>query len=260
MKTFIHTLYKRHRVLTLLAIAHLGLALLFALAIQLDTGAPMILGISRWIKPTKFALSIAVYTATMAWILGEFPKDFAERAGRRMGWMLAGEMVLITMQSLRGVPSHFNQNTPFNGAVFTAMGLMIFYNTILAAQTLRQTWRAPSVRKLAPGYLMGIRIGLVCLILGSIQGMHVSSPLAGGHTVGAPEGGAGLPFLNWSTQAGDLRVFHFLALHGLQLLLLMGLLWPRKPKPVIAGFTLYLALSAATLWQALHGVPLWAGH
>ena len=82
-------------------------------------------------------------------------------------------------------------------------------------------------------------------------------PIAGAHTVGAPDGGAGLPGTGWSVEHGDLRVPHFVGLHAVQALglfaLLVGTGWSatRRVRLVLAAASSYTALFALLLWQAL---------
>jgi hypothetical protein len=87
----------------------------------------------------------------------------------------------------------------------------------------------------------------------------------GAHGVGAPDGGPGLPVVNWSTTAGDLRAAHALALHGVQVLPLLGAVLSRTRRPssesarvglVFAFAALHVLAFVATLAQALSGRPL----
>jgi hypothetical protein len=93
---------------------------------------------------------------------------------------------------------------------------------------------------------------------------HVTGrlPVAGAHTVGAPDGGRGLPVTGWSADHGDLRVAHFLGMHGLQVLpLLAWWISQRRARAdarmqrnlVFATAICYLALFGLILWQAFRG-------
>lgn len=235
------------------------------------TGAP------AWLKPLKFALSTAIYALSFSWLLDQMT---AAPAVKR--W-LAGittavfgvELSLIFLQAARGAASHFNLDGPFNTHVYDVMGAAIVVLWLVqlctAALLLRQRFEDPAL-----GW--ALRAGMILTALGAAVGVLMVLPTAGqlasyrngvmllrgAHTIGAPDGGPGLPFTNWSALHGDLRVAHFFGLHALQLLPLTALLLRRLPGlslqrqarlvQVAAGSA--LGLFAILLWQALRGQPL----
>ena len=261
-REFLAELYRRDRVLALTGWVMLALfAVLLAVA---PFDSRTVTGINPWVKPMKFCVSITAYVWTLAWFVGYLRTH--PRAVRVISWgtalVFVGEMACIVTQAARGVPSHFNVKTPFDAAVFSTMGTLIFINTLLVAVTLLLFFLRTS-RPLAPAYLWGIRAGLLLFFLGSLEGMAMVSNMA--HTVGAPDGGPGLPIVNWSTRSGDLRVAHFLAFHALQLLPLAGFMlsryrphWParRQVACVLALAVIYAAGVTLVFWQALAGRPL----
>lgn len=232
-----------------LALAHA--VLLLALAAAAIADATPVLGISRWIKPAKFAASIAIYLGTLAW----YAPVLGESKGRRRAYGLIAiamvvEQLVITIQAARATTSHYNVSTLLDGALFQTMGIWIVINTVAAAWCGWLAWQA--YRASADDYALAIALGFALLLLGSgVGGVMIGH---NAHTIGSADGGAGLPFVNWSTVAGDLRVAHFIGIHALQGLPLLVVFAGRR---VMLGATVgWALLTVATLWQALGGRPL----
>ena len=255
----ISELHARDRVLT---IAGAVMLLGFLVATLLSIGdTRLILGVNAWVKPMKFFVSIAIFLWTAAWFMAETRPLPNARALIRWTFVavLATEMAIIVMQAVRGTTSHFNVATPFDEAAFNLMGLMITVGTVAAAGLLWLLRRDTPPHR--AGYLWGMRLGLGIFVLGSLQGFVMMANM--GHAVPGPDGGPGLPFVNWSSTGGDLRVAHFAGLHALQALPLFGFLLDRtglvptrRGAVVLAAGVAWLLVVASLLAGALRGMPL----
>src|SRR5690242_7829794 len=97
----------------LMATAALMVAVLAGAVIGLALDPTVITSAPAWLKPAKFAVSIAIYTVTLAWIFSLLPEW--TRTRRVIGWLTAVTMVLemsiIAGQAARGTTSHFNVST-----------------------------------------------------------------------------------------------------------------------------------------------------
>ena len=258
---FVRELFRRNPVLAWTGAAHLVLLGLMLAVAPFDRRE--VLGLNPWIKPAKFAASIAIYVWTLGWLL----HYLAER-GRRIGVVsgltaaaMVVEIALITLQAARGTTSHYNESTPLDATIFRAMGLFITINTGLVLYVLLLFLRGRP--PIAPSYLWGIRLGLALFLLATLEGFVMTERLA--HAVGVADGGPGLPIVNWSTRGGDLRAAHFVGLHSLQVLPLVGFLlsWREEADkslvPVLGVFAAAAAYAGVVLLlfrQALSGRPL----
>lgn len=236
--------------------------------------ARQITGVDAWLKPAKFGISSAVTCLTLAWIAG-YLKDWPRiriLGGRIFAASIAIEIVIIDLQAARGTTSHFNVSTSFDKGAFIVMGMSICTLwSAMAAMTyaiMRQTISPPS-------WKWAIRLGLSLSLIGAAGGgfmlrrtpeQKLTSPALafGSHTVGAPDGGPGLPVANWSTQGGDLRLPHFLGLHAMQVIPMLGL-WllgrgrlseRQRTRFVWLVSGTYVAAFALLTWQALRGQSL----
>ncbi len=250
---------QRNSLLYYAGIGHFAGAILLLLLMLVDD--TQILGLNRWIKPFKFFVSVSIYLLTFCWLSGDFPKSRFIRifSGQIVLAMIVENTAIVT-QAARGVKSHFNMESLEGGIIFALMGLFILYNTLWVILFTIRYFKA-QLGTLPQPYVLGARLGLLLFLLGSALGGYMSAQRA--HTVGAPDGGPGLPLLNWSTGFGDLRIAHFLGLHGLQILMLLGLfLSTRRLTPTMKSTYIWITFGcigifiAWTHWQAVQGVPL----
>jgi hypothetical protein len=246
-------------------------------------------GVPMWIKPFKFAVSIVIYSVTIAWMLSVLPRPsrVAERAATVIVTMLSVEMIVIVGQVIRGQTSHYNETTPLNALLWETMGaailIMFGAHFVIAIVALRQRL---TDRVAAYAIRLGLGIALLGMLAavpmvlpglastglasgGQASANHGSGSLAGvagAHTVGLPDGGPGLPLVGWSTAGGDLRIGHFVGLHGLQAMPLLAIalttfLGRRLDELTAARLLLvaagaYAVLTVSLTWQALRAQPL----
>ena len=213
-----------------------------------------ILGINAWIKPLKFFVSVAIMTWTIGYLMQWLDRKKEVRIFSRILVVTMGiELLIISMQSARGQQSHFNISSAFNGILFNVMGAAIVVFTLGAAYICYLFFKQKKFT--IPATLVwGIRLGLLFFVFFASEGGVMVVKLA--HTIGGPDGGAGLPFVNWSREHGDLRISHFFGLHSLQILPLYSYFLAKSKQQAIVFSLLYFIASLFLLVMALNGLPI----
>jgi hypothetical protein len=280
---YVNLFYMSHRLRSLFAASPALTVLGFIMAADLVfalcglvVDRRVITGAPAWLKPAKFALSTMIAAWSFAFCIASTRIWPRVMRGLDIG-LAAGlfiEIALIDMQAARGTSSHFNMTTPFDGAVFAVMGVSILCiwlgMLLLTIMLFRQPYASPA-------WGWSLRLGMVLALVGTGSGglmavpnsqqlaeAHVRGrlPIAGAHTVGAPDGGPGLPVTGWSADHGDLRAAHFLGMHGLQMLPLLAWWIARRRfaaddraerNLIFALAASYLALFGLILLQAFRG-------
>jgi len=277
-----------NRLITLVSLLHLLLIPLLLIGMVVDP--KVITGVNGWLKPLKFAISIPIYSLTIIWLLTyiEGRRRLVQIIASVTGITMFAETALITVQVLRNTTSHFNVATALDAVIFSAMGTAI---TLLAIVNLLTVILLSMQRLGNPVFAAALRLGTLISFIGMLLAFLMTSgptpsqlaalnagaqPTSiGAHSVGVEDGGAGLPILGWNTIGGDLRVPHFVGLHGLQLLPLLGFWLTRRGarRHLREGQRLtmiwtaglgYMGWVGILTWQALRGqsvvtMDLWTG-
>jgi hypothetical protein len=186
--------------------------------VWLLAGAPSLEGPVTWRKPIEFGISGGITTLSLAWVVGRMPTPTSRWRDLLPAVLVAffiPETALIDLQQWRGVPSHFNTATDFDGIVFSLMGVFIL---VVVVGIVIYAVRAFRGLHASPSTALAIRTGMLFLLLGQVGGFLIlgnepsTTSLANASVVGA---------------AGQLKVPHALALHGLQVTGILAVLLER---------------------------------
>lgn len=256
----------------LVVFAAMMAALTVVCVIEVFADQRVLVGAPIWLKPLKFAISFTIFSTSLGWMISLL------RRGKRLAWWCgtafagasAVEVAIIVTQVVRGTQSHFNRTTPLNTALYNVMGATIvalwLATLVISVLAVRHPLRAD--RALTVAVRLGLGLSLVGLALGGLMLIPTAGQLAhyagiaGAHSVGVPDGGPGLPVVNWSTTGGDLRIPHFVGIHALQLIPLVAVVTrdrlseTRRVRLVMVAAAGYAGFLALLTWQALRGQPL----
>ncbi|WNV90029.1 hypothetical protein [Umezawaea sp. Da 62-37] len=200
-----------------------------------------------WRKPVTFGLSFGLTLASVVWVgtlirVRPFVVALFTAAS-------VYEVAGITVQAWRGVPSHFNFETPFDTAITAGLafggGVIIFVVVWFLVTALRARHLTPSmgvaVRVGAATFLMAMVFGAVMIARGTVLART-------GHVAEA------------YSSAGFFKPAHGVAMHGVLVLPLLawGLTFAavdevRRRRVVVWVSAGYVVLVGGAVWWSLVG-------
>jgi hypothetical protein len=263
VRSFFSDLDDRDRLLSRLGWVLVFVVPMFALLAYFVPGS--VHTVNPWIKPIKFSISFATYvwTASLFFLFLKPPSWHLTLARRATAVSVIVEMFLLGVQAWRTAQPYSSQSFS-DIAISQTVTAMVFVHTVVMLWILVLCCGDRARMKLADLTLVAaIRNSIVIFLVGNAVGGYMLA--RGSHTVGASDGGQGLPFVNWSVIAGDLRIAHFIAVHAIQIVPLFAyLLLQMAPIPALRRRRLAVfGMSAgvmlvvlATFIQAALGHPL----
>lgn len=199
-------------------------------------------------KPALFGISGGITMWSLAWLMTQLrPKQLDRLLVNSLAIALLMEVVLITLQYWRGVPSHFNHSTNLDAAIeFSMLGLILFVTGGIFYLTVRTCW----LLAIEPAMAIAIRGGMLLLALSCLLGIATS--VLGEMNLTA---GRSAELLG---RAGVLKFPHGVALHAIQMLPFVAWLarllnLDHSVRIVTSALVAQILFLLYALWQTGHG-------
>lgn len=126
-----------------------------------------------WRKPILFGISGGLTALSAAWVWAALPQRRGDRwLAALSAWALWIEVVLIDLQTWRGVASHFNRATPVDSLLYDAMGVLIVFVSLVLVDLTVRLCREPTA--FPADMLLAARAGMVFLVISCALGVWVS--------------------------------------------------------------------------------------
>ncbi len=262
VRNFFRMLARKDRMLF-----RLGWALVFAVPVFAALGLlqpAATMNASPWIKPIKFSMSFAsfAWTVSLFLMLVRIPAWQRRLARKTIAVSVTIEMLCLAAQAWRNAGPNSTAFADF--LIQQGTTAMVSINTLVTIWFLVVFSRKRERIKLTDyAQIVAIRLSIWIFLLGNAIGGYMLG--RGSHTVGASDSGPGLPFVNWSTIGGDLRIAHFIAIHAIQIVPVFAVILAQMtPRPshrqrrmaVYAMAALVALAVGGTFVQAALGHPL----
>ncbi|WP_326565579.1 hypothetical protein VSH64_27360 [Amycolatopsis rhabdoformis] len=203
-------------------------------------------------KAVTFGLSFGLTLVSVAWATSYVRLRPRARAGLLGAFLVAcvAEVVLVTMQAWRGVPSHFNFETGFDTVVSMSLAAGGGVIVVTALGFTAAAFRSPG--GLAPSMLVAVRFGLLVLMVALATG----AVMIGRGVTESRGGDAQLAY----TTAGALKPLHAVAMHAI--LVLPAIAWLLRFSGLSERArlrTVWLAVAADAVLTAVIGIEAFTG-
>jgi hypothetical protein len=253
----------------LYVIGSLLLASMFVHSLVLGLTHGSLQGPVSFRKAITFAEAFGLACWSIGWLLaylrlGRWAKGIIAAL---IGLCSLADVLIITLQVWRGVPSHFNTTTKFDSLLFILSGVAVMPITLVVAALLVLSF-VRMKQAVSASLRLAIRSSLALMLVGMTAGLLMiangSGNFLGFEMLGSAKHLAGYPLAVEPVTGGNLVAIHALGLHGMQVILLAAWLLTytrRLSAGKQLGLTALIAVSYTVLtamfgWQGLSGQPL----